>query len=105
MLSCSLVLLLYLVTSYCYPVWLSHLLILFCDQRQPTLSAIQHYLMLLPYAVTWHAVQARQLATELVTVVKQLLELNVKAYQLEVCLNFAMCPLIGSQGSVREHTK
>lgn len=33
--------------------------------------------------------QARQLATELVTVVKQLLELNVKAYQLEVCLNFA----------------
>ena len=37
--------------------------------------------------MTWHAMQAHQLATELVTIVKQLIELNVKARKIKVCPN------------------
>ena len=48
----------------------------------------QHFdavtLLCCPTAVTWHAMQAQQLATELVTIVKQLIELNVKARKLKV---------------------
>ena len=41
--------------------------------------------LLLPMCCYLHAMQAQQLATELVTIVKQLIELNVKARKLKVC--------------------
>lgn len=54
-------------------------------------------LVLLPYAVAQCcylacAIQAQKLATELVTIVKQLIELNVKARKIKVC-SFPYVPI------------